>query len=226
MVRPPPSEELQEIARSGALGRARLAAGDAAGALAAFRAAVERAAGLPDEGVFGRALGELGVALSLVGDRALADRTLDAALALVDEAGDGIGAAIVAQQRARACAGAPAVALAAWHDAERRCARAGLLEDALRARIGAARIASAAGDVAAVIDRLEPAVVALDRALDEDATWARGALGVAWLAQGSAAQAEPLLDRAAREASRAGQRADAARWLHHRNLCRALRGRE
>lgn len=205
----------------GELGRRQLAAGEGGRALRSLRSAAAHAAPL-GEGALGRALGDLGVALVALGEAHLAEQTFDAALDHLQRAGDAAGGADVALQHARA---APAdAAEAAWAIAARRCALAGRTVDELHARITAARIASARGDRARTLQWLHDLAPRLADLAGDDGTWARGELGSLWMHSGRAADAVPLLSRAAREEAAAGRRDVSARRLHQLQLCLAMLG--
>jgi tetratricopeptide (TPR) repeat protein len=217
-------DEALAVATLGALGRRHLEGGRPADALRTFREAADRASAL-GEGQLGRALGELGIALALLGEEALADRTFLTALAHLRRAGDLAGSAQVAIQRARTLsARAPDRGEAAWADAARRCAVAGRFDDELRARIAAARAAAARGDRARTLSWLEPLRARIDAATDDDVTWARGELGSLYLSAGRGAEALPLLTAAAREEAARGDAGAVAERLHQLRMCRALLG--
>lgn len=212
------------VATLGELGRRQLEDGRPAAALRSLRAAAERAAAL-GEGVLGRALGDLGVALGALDEPELADQTLLSALAHLRRAGDLGGSADVALKRARTLVSRrPEDVEAAWADAARRCAFAGRAADELRARISAARLACDRGDRVRALQWLHDLAPRLDDLADEDGAWARGELGALWLHAGRATDALPLLSRAAREEAAAGRREAAAKRLHQLQLCLAMLG--
>lgn len=206
----------------GQLGRQQLADGQASAALQSLRTAAERATPL-GEGVLGRALADLGAALGAAGEHALADRTFETALAHLRRAGDLDGSADVALLRARSVAvDSVERAEAAWADAALRCAAAGRELDELDARLAAARIVAESGDQARALHWLEDLAPRLDRIDSDDATWARGELGLALLEAGHATEALQLLARAAREEARAGRREAEIERLHAVQLCLAM----
>jgi tetratricopeptide (TPR) repeat protein len=212
------------VATLGELGRRQLAGGHAAAALRRFRDAAARAEVL-GEGALGRALGELALALDELGERALAARTFDTALAHLARAADHAGAADIALARARAAArrGDPATETA-WATAAARCVAAGRERDELTARVAAARLAREHGDPARALAWLAQLSPRLDRMEGAEATWARGELGALWLGAGRGADAMPLLVRAAREEAAAGRREAAATRLYQVHLCRMMLG--
>ncbi|MBL0214677.1 MAG: hypothetical protein IPQ07_12410 [Myxococcales bacterium] len=212
------------VATLAELAQLHLDLGHGPAALRCLRTAAEHAAPL-GEGALGRALGDLGVALGALGQPALADQTLESALAHVVRAGDLEGCARVALQRARSLVDAPLEAVeAAWAEAARRCALAGREADELDARVAAARTASERGDHARALRWLADLAPRLDTAMDPDAIWARGELGALWLGIGRVAEALPLLARAAREEAAAGRRDAATTRLHQMGLCLAMLG--
>ena len=206
------------------LGRLQLVEGKAAESLRTLRGAAERAAPL-GEAILGRALGDLAGALSALGQARLADQTYLIALAHLRRAGDHGGGADVALDRVRSLANAaPELVEAAWADAARRCATAGRSSDELAARIAAARVASDRGDRVRTLEWLHDLALRLDAAEGPDAIWARGELGALWLGGRRAADALPLLTRAAREEASAGRHEAAAQRLHELALCLAMLG--
>lgn len=168
-------DEALAVSKLTELGRLQLAEGQSAEALSSLRKAAEYAAPL-GEGALGRALGELAVCLSAVGEHDAADRTMLTAFAHVRRAGDLAGSADVALKRARTLtvAGAPSQRIeAAWADASRRCSIAGLADEELAAGITAARLACARGDADLALRWLHKLVPRLVGRDDDDAMWAR-----------------------------------------------------
>jgi hypothetical protein len=220
-------DEMSRVAGLRALGRQQLAQGARALALRTFREAAAIAAGL-GEGLLGRALGDLGVALAAVGEYVLADRTLLDALAHLHRATDPEGIAEVVAKRAQVIAGdpaaTPAAIEAAWADAARQCAMAGMLEEEMRVYAAAARAALHRHDRARCGAWLEKLAPYLDQLEGAEATWACGELGAWRLVEGRPQDAVELLARAAREEGRAGNTQAATLRRHELQLCLALLG--
>jgi hypothetical protein len=220
-------DETSRVAGLRALGRQQLAHGERALALRTLREAATIAAGL-GEGLLGRALGDLGVALAAVGAHVLADRTLLDALAHLHRAMDAEGTAEIVAKRAQVITGdpgaTPAAIEAAWADAARQCATAGVLEEEMRVYAAAARAALHRHDRArcgAWLEKLAPYLAQLDGA---EATWACGELGAWRLHEGRPQEAVERLARAAHEEGRAGNTQAATLRRHERQLGLALLG--